>query len=174
MILEIIINYSIVILALILAVGAINVYYFFGFFLKKENRKKLFNVWLLALSAMVLHSVAHLVESFVDLGLVYPVLELSSLILGAFIMAIIGRDTLNLYTFVNTKKRLEKEVDTRTQDIEHANIELKQEIIKHTKTEDALSRKIEELERWQKLTVGREQKMIELKEEIKKLKKEGK
>lgn len=46
------------------------------------------------------------------------------------------------------------------------------DITERKKTEQELKRKIEELEKFQKLTIGRELKMIELKKEIEKLKEE--
>jgi PAS domain S-box-containing protein len=46
-----------------------------------------------------------------------------------------------------------------------------QDITKRKQAEEKLKNNIEELEKWQRLTVGREEKMIELKNEIKELKK---
>ena len=172
MILEILLAYLIVVLSVVLSVGSINIYYFFNYFLKKENRLKLFKVWLLTIWALSFHSIAHIVEIILQIDLLYTVLELMSLLIGVFVMSILARDTLSLYTVVETRKSLEKELETHAKYLEFANKELQKEIDKHKKTEKTLRDKIEELEKWQKLSVDREMKMIELKEENKELKKE--
>ncbi|MDI6592030.1 MAG: HAMP domain-containing protein [Patescibacteria group bacterium] len=67
------------------------------------------------------------------------------------------------------KTVLEIKVQARTKELREL-VEQREEIIKERTKE--LRKKIEELEKFQRLAVGRELKMIELKEEIKKLKEE--
>jgi len=64
------------------------------------------------------------------------------------------------------KTTLEIKNKTRTKELE----ELAQTL--EERKDKRASRKLEELERFQKIAVGRELKMVELKEEIKKLKEE--
>jgi C4-dicarboxylate-specific signal transduction histidine kinase len=142
---------------MVLAVGIINIYYFLDFVLQKENRKKLFKVWLLGLFALSVHSVGHIAEVMLESNIIYPVLELTSLSLVLIAMAIMVKNTLNFYAFIEIKKQLEMAVEERTNELMVANKEL--------------SHKIEELEKWQRLTVGRELKMKELKSDIDELKK---
>lgn len=67
------------------------------------------------------------------------------------------------------KKVLEIRVRARTKELEELNNTLEEKV--EARTEE-LEKKVEELEKFHKLTVGREKKMIELKEENKKLRKE--
>lgn len=67
------------------------------------------------------------------------------------------------------KTVLEIKVQARTKELRELAESLDEKVKERTKD---LQEKIEELERFQRLTVGRELRMIELKEEIKKLKKE--
>lgn len=68
----------------------------------------------------------------------------------------------------DTKEILEVRVKARTRELEEFNQSLEQKIIKRTKE---LEEKVKELEKFQKFAVGREIKMVELKNELKKLKK---
>ncbi|MFQ5887218.1 MAG: hypothetical protein ACE5HY_00805 [Candidatus Hydrothermarchaeales archaeon] len=156
MYLELVLSYTIVLFAMVLAVGVINIYYFLDFVLQKENRKKLYQVWLLGLFALSVHSVGHIVEVMLEGSIIYSVLELTSLSMVLAAMAILVKNTLTFYTFIEIKKQLEMAVERRTKDLMTSNKELGQ--------------KVEELEKWQRLTVGREIKMKELKDEIKELK----
>lgn len=63
---------------------------------------------------------------------------------------------------------LEIKVEARTRELEQARASLEERVKERTKE---LQERLEELERFHKLTVGRELKMVELKEEIKELKK---
>lgn len=66
-----------------------------------------------------------------------------------------------------TKATLEIRVKARTRELEELAVGLEQKVKERTKE---LQERVEELERIHRLTVGRELKMIELKEEIAKLK----
>jgi C4-dicarboxylate-specific signal transduction histidine kinase len=156
MYLELLLSYSIVLSAMVLAVGVINIYYFLDFVLQKENRKKLFKVWLLGLFALSVHSVGHIAEVMLENNIIYSILELTSLSIVLAAMAILVKNTLNFYAFIEIKKQLEMAVEKRTNELRVAN--------------KGLSQKVEELEKWQRLTVGRELKMKELKSDIKELK----
>ena len=68
----------------------------------------------------------------------------------------------------DSEKILKTKVKTRTKELEELAQRLKEESDKKTKE---LQGKVEELERFNRLATGREMKMIELKEEIKRLKK---
>jgi methyl-accepting chemotaxis protein len=67
------------------------------------------------------------------------------------------------------KKVLEIKVEARTRELRELAENLDEKVKEKTKE---LRKRLEELERFQRLTVGRELKMIELKKEIKKIKKE--
>jgi len=69
------------------------------------------------------------------------------------------------------KVGLEIRVEARTRELKELAESLDEQVKQRTKE---LQERIEELEKFQRLTVGRELKMVELKEEIKKLKKENK
>jgi len=69
----------------------------------------------------------------------------------------------------DTKTVLEIKVQARTRELRELTENLNEQIKKRT---EELQEKIRELEKFQKLSVGRELKMIELKKEIKKTKKE--
>ena len=68
-----------------------------------------------------------------------------------------------------SKAALEIKVKARTQELEQFTKSLEDQIKQRTKE---LQEKVKELEKFQKFTVGREMKIVELKEEIKRLKKE--
>jgi len=78
-------------------------------------------------------------------------------VLTIFVAILIGRSF----------SRLEVKVKTRTEELEELTQSLDNQVKERTKE---LQEKVEQLERFQKLVVGRELKMIELKKEIKKLK----
>jgi hypothetical protein len=153
---ELYLNYFIVLLALVLLIGVINVYYFLDFILQKENRKKLYFVWLLTFFALIVHASAHILEEIIGESIISISLEAASLVLGFYGLIIIAKTTMNYYSFLETKRRLELAVAERTKELEVSNLVLKE--------------KIEDLEKWQKLTVGREVKMADLKLEINELK----
>lgn len=67
----------------------------------------------------------------------------------------------------DTKETLEVRVKARTRELEEASQSLEQKIVERTKE---LEEKVKELEKFQKFTVDREVKMVELKNELKKLK----
>jgi C4-dicarboxylate-specific signal transduction histidine kinase len=155
---ELYLNYFIVILALVLLIGVINAYYLLDFILQKENREKLYIVWLMTFSALIVHSSAHFLEETIGENIISLSLEAASLVLGFFGLLIIAKATMNYYSFLETKRRLEVAVAERTEELEASNLALKE--------------KIADLEQWQRLTVGREVRMSELKSEIKSLKEE--
>ncbi len=68
-----------------------------------------------------------------------------------------------------TKKSLEIKVQARTKELEEVNKTLEGKVSERTKE---LQNRIDELEKFHRLTMGRENKMIEQKEEIKRLKEE--
>lgn len=68
------------------------------------------------------------------------------------------------------KKALDIRIKARTRELEEMNQLLEEKVRERTKE---LQQKIDELEKFHRLTVGREMKMIELKKEIKKLKQEA-
>ncbi len=156
--LELLLNYFIVLLALMLLIGVINTYYFLDFVLQKENREKLYIVWLLIFFALIVHASAHFMEEVIGENIVSISLEAASLVLGFYGLVMIAKTTMKYYSFVETKRRLEIAVAGRTKELESSN--------------QALKEKIEDLGKWQRLTVGREVRMGELKSEIKALKEE--
>jgi len=119
--------------------------------------------------SLIVHSTAHLVEAVIGLTKVYQILELTSLIVASIAMITLTSETFTIYAFKKTKKDLEKRIMDRTKELENLNTELMKEIKERKNIEEKLQNHIEELEKWQKLTVGREQKMMELKETIKDL-----
>lgn len=66
------------------------------------------------------------------------------------------------------KTILEIKVKSRTKELQELNTTLEEKVKQRTKE---LQRKVDELNKWYKLTVGRELKMVKLKKEIEKLKK---
>ncbi len=167
----ILLHYTIVLLALILSIGVINIYYFVDHYFIEENRHEIYSLWLAGMIALVIHSSAHLIEHLTSMVNVYHILELLSLIIAAIAMLTITRDAFTIYSFKKTRKDLEKRISDRTKELEALNNELLKEIKERKKIEETLKERVEELEKWQKLTVGREQKMAELKETIRDLQK---
>ena len=68
------------------------------------------------------------------------------------------------------KNVLEIKVRARTRELSELNKTLEEKVRERTKE---LRERVDELNKWFKLTVGRELKIIELKQEIEKLRKEG-
>ena len=64
---------------------------------------------------------------------------------------------------------MEVKIDARTKELKELSEGLERQVEKRT---EELRGKIQELERFNKLSVGRELKMVELKEEVKRLKEE--
>jgi PAS domain S-box-containing protein len=261
MILETILSFIVVLIALILVIGIININYLLDFIMQKENRQKLYNVWLLGLFATLIHSSAHIEEALLDNIVLYPTLEIGSLVIAFAAMFTLYKNTLSFYTFEETKSRLVtmhkeaeekyrmlfensldgiyrstpagKFIDVNPALVKMLGYESKEELLSvniskdiyasegerptkdergashvnrvkkkdgtfiwiesssrgvsnhsgnviyegivrditaRIRTEEKLQKKIEELEKWQRLTAGRELKMVELKKEIKNLK----
>jgi PAS domain S-box-containing protein len=262
MLLETLLSYIIVLLALTLIIGVINIYYFLDYVLQKENRKKIFKVWLLGLFGLVVHSTGHTTEVMLESTKIPAILEMASLMIAVVAVITLARSTLSFHTIQMTKRRLEtarteaeegyrmlfensldgiyrstaggkfidvnpalvkmfgyesreellsvdiphdvytSEADRPTKD-ERGTVHLNRvrrkdgtqiwiesssrvisnhngssvyegivrDITDRIRTEEKLQKKIDELEKWQRLTTGREIKMTELKKEIKELKK---
>lgn len=164
-------HYTIVLLSLILAVGAINIYYFVDHYFLEENRHEIYNLWTSVLLAIIIHSIAHLIELLTAMDRLYHILELLSLIIACIAMLTLSRDAFTIYAFKKTRKDLEKRLTERSKELETLNNELLKEIKDRKTIEENLQDHIKELEKWQKLNVGREQKISELKETVKELKK---
>lgn len=102
----------------------------------------------------------------------FAILGMSGIWLIAFIVAVVavllGRSFFQkTKALEESKATLEIRVRARTRELEELTVSLEQKVKERTKE---LQDRLEELERIHRLTVGRELKMIELKEEIKKLK----
>jgi PAS domain S-box-containing protein len=257
MLLETLLSYIIVLLALTLIIGVINIYYFLDYVLQKENRKKIFKVWLLGLFGLVVHSTGHTTEVMLESTKIPAILEMASLMIAVVAVITLARSTLSFHTIQMTKRRLEtarteaeegyrmlfensldgiyrstaggkfidvnpalvkmfgyesreellsvdiphdvytSEADRPTKD-ERGTVHLNRvrrkdgtqiwiesssrvisnhngssvyegivrDITDRIRTEEKLKKKIDELEKWQRLTTGREIKMAELKKEI--------
>jgi C4-dicarboxylate-specific signal transduction histidine kinase len=111
-----------------------------------------------------------------------PFLITSSLIKEGIIF--VGQDIKELLTY---QEKLEKEVKEKTRELEEAKAVLEIKVRARTRELEELAQsleeqvkartkelqeKVQELEKFQKIAVGREVKMIELKEELERLKKE--
>lgn len=70
-----------------------------------------------------------------------------------------------------TKEEIKKESDIERGLLRDGYFQLKRLVVEHEQTEKELKEKIEELQEFTRLTTGREVRMVELKEEINKLKK---
>ena len=107
---------------------------------------------------------------------------------GGVVFAIIGNKLNYFWTILSQRSgELEKKVKEKTKELEEARTILEIKVKARTRELEELARRldekgkektkelqerVEELEKFQRLTVGRELKMVELKEEIKKLKTE--
>lgn len=111
-------SYAVVILSLLLAIGAINIYYFSDLVFRKENREKLYPVWLLVLVSLIVHSYGHFIEATSKNATLYRTLEVSSLAMAFVAVGALAKSTLYFYTFVETKNRLEATVKERTKALE--------------------------------------------------------
>ena len=108
--------------------------------------------------------------------------------IGGVVFAIIGNKLNHFWTILSQRSgELEKKVKEKTKELEEARTILEIKVKARTRELEELARRldekekektkelrerVEELEKFQRLTVGRELKMVELKEEIKKLKTE--
>ena len=79
-----------------------------------------------------------------------------------------GRKKIEL-EMQNIHDKLEKRVEERTAEISKSNALLRQEVVERKQIEEKLEVKILELEKFEKIAVGRELKMVELKKKIKEL-----
>jgi PAS domain S-box-containing protein len=107
MLLETLLNYIIVLLALTLIIGVINIYYFLDFVLQKENRKKIYNVWLLGLFGLMVHSSGHTLEVMLENSNIAPILEMISMMIAVAAVINLARSTMSFHTIQMTKRRLE-------------------------------------------------------------------
>jgi len=107
-----------------------------------------------------------------------PYLDLPFILLSAGIIGFIAKNLQNHYINLleaqeeieMAKAALEIRVQARTKELKELSDRLEVDVQNRTKE---LQQKIEELEKFSRLAVGRELKMIGLKEEIKKLKEEA-
>lgn len=128
---------------------------------------------------VVLLSYAYLYYLYPLKGILLPPLDLPFILLN---IALVGSIAKNLQdSFFNmleaqeeietARAVLEIKVEARTRELKELSASLEEQVAERT---SSLREKIEELERFNKLTVGRELKMISLKEEIERLKKQAK
>jgi len=111
-------------------------------------------------------------------GALLPYLDLPFILLSAGIIGFIAKNLQNHYINLleaqeeieMAKTALEIRVQARTKELKELSDRLEVDVQNRTKE---LQQKIEELEKFSRLAVGRELKMIGLKEEIKKLKEEA-
>ena len=73
------------------------------------------------------------------------------------------------FELVDAKVKLESRVEQRTAELSTANELLKQEVAERKKAEEELAAKMKELEEFNRMAVGREIRMVELKEEVNRL-----
>ncbi len=125
MFLEFMLSFTTLLLALVLAVGAINIYYFLDLILRKENRAKLYTVWLLTLASLAVHASFHMAEAAIGETVALRALEMLSLSMGAVALGMLAKNMLSFYTFVETKRRLEMAVQERTGELKATYNELK-------------------------------------------------
>ncbi len=126
---------------------------------------------------LALFSYAFLFSNYQLIGYLNPGWDITVIISGFFIASFITRNLRDYFFKLleaqdeadEARLSLEIKITARTRELK----ELADSLEKKVKTRTAeLQEKINELEKFNKLTVGRELRMIELKEEIKKLKEE--
>lgn len=127
--------------------------------------------------AVVLLSYSYLYYVYPLMGVLSPSLDLPFILLNIIIIGFIAKnlqdhffDLLDAQEEIETARAvLEIKVDARTRELKELSASLEEQVAERT---SSLREKIEELERFNKLTVGRELKMISLKEEIEHLRQE--
>ncbi len=77
--------------------------------------------------------------------------------------------TFGIFRDVTESRKMERELKARTKELEKANIKANQLVEELKKSQKELQDKVEELERFRRITINRELKMIELKKKIKRL-----
>jgi len=126
---------------------------------------------------VVLLSYAYLHYVYPLKGIFLPWLDLPFILSNIVIVGFIAKnlqdrffDLLDAQEEIETARAvLEIKVEARTRELKELSASLEEQVAERT---SSLREKIEELERFNRLTVGRELKMIELKEEIKRLESE--
>lgn len=124
MLFELIMTITATLLALMIAVGTINVYYFFDLVVRQENRERIFGVWLLALSSIAVHATFYIMEMVSGKTALSMALEVFSLTMGVAAMGLLAKTTLTFYTFSETKNRLETAVQERTSELQNTKMRL--------------------------------------------------
>lgn len=104
-------------LVLILAIGTINVYYFLDFVLQKENRFKLYYLWLFGLVSIGIHASFQVGQAAFGNLVSLQALEVVSLMCGSIVVLLLAKETLS-YSIVDVKRRLEAAVQIRTSELE--------------------------------------------------------
>jgi len=149
--------------------GYILIFILFSFF--RDPKSILFTAGLVVLAYF------YLFFNYPSEGILLPYLDLPFILLSAAIVAFVAKNLQDHYlNLVDAqeeteiaKAALEVRVLARTKELKVLSESLEEQVRERTKS---LEEKMAELERFNKLSVGRELKMIGLKEEIKELQKE--
>jgi len=149
--------------------GYILIFILFSFF--RDPKSILFTAGLVILAYF------YLFFNYPSEGILLPYLDLPFVLLIAGIVAFVAKNLQNHYlNLVDAQEEteiakvaLEVRVLARTKELKVLSESLEEQVKERTKN---LEEKMSELERFNKLSVGRELKMIELKEEVKELQKE--
>jgi len=129
---------------------------------------------ILSTGAVILLSYLYLYYVYPFKGILLPSLDLPFILANVALIGFIAKNLqdhflslLDAQEEIETARAvLEIKVEARTRELRELSESLEEQVAERT---SSLREKIEELERFNRLTVGRELKMIELKEEIKKL-----